>query len=343
LILNKNTNFFEIVDNFAKTKNIESICIIETKLDFVPKFTIAIPTFKRADLLMEAIESALDQKDFSDYDVIVVDNDPERGCETEKLMNTYSNQRLGYYKNTENLQMAGNWNRAFQLARGEYLVLLHDDDLILNSFLYDCSKILDKKKNIGILKPMAYSLESDTINLEKLNNNSSVSTETIQRLYDFSNFSSFKLGAPTGIIFKKKDVIELGGFNQDFFPVMDFCFAVVFSQKNEVFLFHKYLSVYRVSDNESLKLSCLIPSFEYSFFITKNILEKYRIPAVFINWFLSCKFFLSIDAYKSFNKEFYYNIEFLGLKEPNNFKIWGFKVVSRVVNTVIDFCTIKSI
>ncbi len=342
MIINKNTNFFEIVDNFAKTKNIKSICIIDTKLDFVPKITIAIPTFKRADLLKEAIDSALNQTDFSDYDIIVVDNDPERNCETEKLMNTYNNPRLGYYKNAENLQMSGNWNRAFQLARGEYLVLLHDDDLILNSFLCDCSKILDKKKNIGILKPMAYSIDSENINLEKLNNNAAVSSETMQRLYDFSNFSSFKLGAPTGIIFKKKDVIDLGGFNQDFFPVMDFCFAVVFSQNKEVYIYHKYLSVYRVADNESLKLSCLIPSFEYSFYITKNILKKYKIPEVVINWFLSCKFFLSVDSYKSFNKEFHYDIESLGLKEPNDFKILGFKAVSRVFNPVLDFFTTKS-
>ena len=343
MIVDKNTDFFQILDNFAKTKNIESICIIDSKLDFVPKITIAIPTFKRADLLKEAINSALNQIDFSDYDIIVVDNDPERNCETEKLMNTYNDPRLGYYKNAENLQMSGNWNRAFQLARGEYLVLLHDDDLILNSFLCDCSKILAKRKNIGILKPMAYKLNSDKIDIKKLKNEAPKSSEKIQRLYDFSNFFSFKLDSPTGIVFKKKDVLELGGFNQDFFPVMDFCFAVVFSQRREVYIYHKYLSVYRVADNESLKLSCLILSFEYSFYITKNILEKYRIPAVVINWFLSCKFFLSIDGYKSYNKMFDFNIESLGLQKPNNLKIFGFKAVTKVINLVLDFCTTKSI
>ena len=64
MIVDKNTDFFQIVDNFAKTKNIKSICIIDTKLDFVPKITIAIPTFKRADLLKEAINSALNQIDY---------------------------------------------------------------------------------------------------------------------------------------------------------------------------------------------------------------------------------------------------------------------------------------
>ncbi len=343
MIINKNTNFFEIVDNFAKTKNIESICIVEAKLDFTPKITIAIPTFKRADLLKEAIDSALNQIDNSDYDVIVVDNNPERDCETEKLMRSYKNPRLGYYKNSENLQMSGNWNRAFQLARGEYLVLLHDDDLILSSFISDCNRILDKNKNIGILKPMAYSLKSESIDIYKLNNNSPVILDKIQRLYDFSNFANFKLGAPTGIVFKKDDVINLGGFNQDFFPVMDFCFAVIFSQKKEVYLYHKYLSIYRVCDNESLKLSCLIPSFEYSFYITRDIFKKYKIPSLITNWFLSCKLFLSFNSYKSFNAEFDYNIEVLGLEEPNKFKIIAFKIAAKLINLILNFLTTKSI
>jgi glycosyltransferase involved in cell wall biosynthesis len=342
-MVNKDTDFFEIVDNFGKTKNIKSTCIIESSLDFVPKITIAIPTFKRADLLKEAIDSALNQLDYSDYDVIVVDNNPERDCETEKLLKSYKNPRLGYYKNTENLQMSGNWNRAFQVARGEYLVLLHDDDLILPSFLYDCARILVENKNIGILKPMSYSLNSDNIDIEKLNNNSLGSSDKIQRLYDFSNFFNFKLGAPTGIVFKKQDVINLGGFNQDFFPVMDFCFAVIFSQKKEVYLYHKYLSIYRVCDNESLKLSCLIPSFEYSFYITKNILEKYKIPSLITNWFLSCKLFLSFNSYKSFNAEFNYNIEMLGLEEPNKFKIIAFKILYRIGNLILNFLTTKSV
>ena len=159
-MVDKNTNFFEIVDNFAKIENIESICVFESNLDFIPKVTIAIPTFNRTDLLKEAIDSALNQINYSNYDVVVVDNNPQRGCETEKLMISYEDSRLSYYKNRENIQMTGNWNRLFTLAKGEYVVMLHDDDLLFPDFLKECISLIDNEPKIGILKPLSKSFSN---------------------------------------------------------------------------------------------------------------------------------------------------------------------------------------
>jgi glycosyltransferase involved in cell wall biosynthesis len=38
--------------------------------------TIAIPTFKRAKFLKEAVDSAINQVRYTDYDIIVVANKP---------------------------------------------------------------------------------------------------------------------------------------------------------------------------------------------------------------------------------------------------------------------------
>ena len=339
---NKNKDFLKLEDNFSKIKEVSSIAIIESKLNCEIRITIAIPTFKRADLLKEAIESAIDQIDYTNYEIIVVDNNPERLCETETLLMSYDEPRLSYYKNSVNIQMAGNWNRAFELAKGEYVVLLHDDDLLLPTFLSECAAILNKRVDIGILKPLARNMINGKlveINSKYLNS----ANWKLQRLYDFSNFNDFKLGAPTGCIFKREDVIKIGGFNQDFFPVMDFCFAVVLSQQKKVYNYNKYLSIYRISDNESMRLTTLTRSFEYAYYVTRQILEKYKFHSFIINWFLSCKLFLSIDGYKSFNKEFCYNIENFGLKEPNKLKIFVFKVVSKIVNLILNFCTTKPV
>ncbi len=336
-MVDEKTDFFQIIDNFEKTKNIESICIIESNLDFKPKVTIAIPTFKRADLLKEAIDSALYQIDYSNYDVIIVDNNPERDCETEKLLKSYKNSRLGYYKNAENIQMAGNWNRCFELAKGEYVVLLHDDDLLLPTFNLECMDIINQKNDVGIFKPFAYNCTEKKVDISNFKIDKNINR--IQRLYDFSNFDTFMLGAPTGCIFKKKYVINLGGFNQDFYPIMDFCFTVLFSQKYPVYLYHKKLSVYRILINESLKLSTLLSSFEGVFYFRRALLLKYKIPSLFIDAFLSCNLTAAMGGYKQFNKDFNFDIRKFGLVMPNKIKIISYIYVVKSINLLLRIIT----
>lgn len=74
-MVDQNTEFFKIVDNFAKKAGIPSVPIIKATLDFIPKITIAIPTYKRPELLKEALDSAINQIGYTEYEIIVVDND----------------------------------------------------------------------------------------------------------------------------------------------------------------------------------------------------------------------------------------------------------------------------
>ena len=53
---NKYVNSFEYVDNFAKDEGVHSIPIFEANLSQHRKVTIAIPTYKRAALLKEAVD-----------------------------------------------------------------------------------------------------------------------------------------------------------------------------------------------------------------------------------------------------------------------------------------------
>lgn len=340
-MLDKNTDFFKFVDNFTKTVHVPSFPIFESKFDFVPKVTIAIPTYKKTDLLKEAVDSAIAQVGYDSYDIIVVDNDPERDCETEKLMLSYHHPRLSYYKNAENIQMAGNWNRCFELAKGEFVVMLHDDDLLLPTFISECMDIINKKSNIGILKPLSFTWRDDKKPLQFSKSENSKSYK-LQRLYDFSNFHTFMLGAPTGCLFRKQAVFNLGGFNQDFFPNLDFYFVVQFSQKNIVYNYNKILSIYRISNNESLKLATLKSSFAGTNSIRRQILKKYCIPQYFINQILSCNRTISMQYYKSYNSNFEYNIKSLGLKNSNKLEIILYKVFVKIYNGLLRFFTTEN-
>ena len=53
--------------------------------------------------------------------------------------------RISYYKNKENLGMFGNWNRCLELARGEWVCILHSDDKIMPNYIEEMSKVVGDK------------------------------------------------------------------------------------------------------------------------------------------------------------------------------------------------------
>jgi glycosyltransferase involved in cell wall biosynthesis len=92
-----------------------------------PLVTIAIPTYNRADYLRMAVESALGQS-YSSIEVLVSDN--ASTDETEGMMRAWRAPGLRYVRQPRNLGMVGNWNSCVQHARGDYFLLLSDDDLL---------------------------------------------------------------------------------------------------------------------------------------------------------------------------------------------------------------------
>lgn len=274
-MVKKNTDYFKIVDNFIKTANIPSIPVFESKLDFIPKVTIAIPTYKRSNLLKEALDSAINQVDYFDYDIIVVDNDPERGCETEKLMLTYDNHRLSYYKNAENIQATGNWNRLYTLAKGEYVVMLHNDDLLYPDYLSFLFQIVNKYKDrYDAISPP--NIEHNAKKTGKLLERKPSTSFYVQDL-NVTNFLWGYVGGPiSGMCIKKHSVLKIGGFNQDFYPSIDYDFIVRFVHQYKICrLFGYTLSIYRIGeDNLSTETESLLKVVLTDTAIKKGILAS---------------------------------------------------------------------
>lgn len=264
---NKSLNPFGYVNHYAKHDNIPSISIIEAKLDYIPKITIAIPTYKRATLLKEAIDSALSQVNYDKYDIIVVDNNSERFDETENLMLTYNNPRLNYYKNTENIGMVGNWNRLFTLAKGEWVVMLHDDDLLFNDYLSFLFKnYVDSSHEVdAFFCKECISMPIKRANKAKIWN---------LRLDDF--LLGNIIGAPVGMCIKKRCVIELGGFSSDYYPSLDYDFYVklLYNRYKAAQILGYPLCLHRIYANESLKADVLLGFLEKDGLIKENILRE---------------------------------------------------------------------
>lgn len=276
----KDDDYLKIKNNLSLTEHILSIPIFEAQLNFIPKITIAIPTYKRLDLLKEAIDSAINQTDYINYDIIVVDNDPERNCETEKMLLTYDCNRLSYYKNTENLEMAGNWNRLFTLAKGEYVVMLHDDDMLYPDFLFFISQFMKKNQE----KYDAIYLQNTIFNIKK-------STCIPQRLqlkgiYGLelraNDFLQGNIVSMVGMCVRRLLFKDIGGFNSESYPALDYAFHINFARRYKSCKIIGYpLSIYRIAVNESCKIETLLKFITCEMSI-KHDLIKYKKNSLYI-------------------------------------------------------------
>ena len=103
-----------------------------------PFVTVVVPTYRRVHLLKQALESIITQRetDFA-WDIVVVDNEPDNGKEndTERLIRSLKNDRILLYRNSENIWAGDNFNRCILLARGKWVMMLHDDDMLIANSL----------------------------------------------------------------------------------------------------------------------------------------------------------------------------------------------------------------
>jgi glycosyltransferase involved in cell wall biosynthesis len=101
----------------------------------LPLVSICIPTYNRADMVGDAIASALAQT-YPALEVVVVDN--ASTDRTPGVVASFPDPRLRFVRNEQNLGLFGNFNRCIELARGSLIHILHSDDMIPPGFTVTC-------------------------------------------------------------------------------------------------------------------------------------------------------------------------------------------------------------
>lgn len=125
-IREENMNVFR--DNQCKEE--EAFRIIEKKWgsEHLPLVSIMIPTYNRPELFERTLQSARRQT-YPNIEIIVCDNSTDE--RTAELMQQYTaDPRIQYHRNRDARTKAENFQPFEQLAKGEFLQWLMDDDLL---------------------------------------------------------------------------------------------------------------------------------------------------------------------------------------------------------------------
>jgi len=113
-----------------------------------PRVTVGVPTYNRSAHVGHAVGQKLAQ-DFDDFELIVSD-DASTDSTTETVQ-AFRDPRLIYHRNAANLKIPGNLNQIMSLARGEYLIFLHDHDSFDPTLLSRMVRILDENPAVGMV------------------------------------------------------------------------------------------------------------------------------------------------------------------------------------------------
>ena len=254
-------SFLEPPSAFARWAGVDSRLAYEGADRRDPVLSICIPTFRRPDFLAESVASALAQDWNGAIEILVIDNDPESQG-VERLLADLpelATANFRYYVNGENIGQAGNWNRSIELGRGAWHTMLHDDDLLLPQFAGtmmaalaanpDMDGIICRKRLFG---PNGYEQTSRKRELAKRAFLEARFRGAETRRYRPARFF-WASGNPVGLVARKADLIALGGYQPEEYPIFDHHLQLRFSVRYRFHESRHILASIRLFENEWMR------------------------------------------------------------------------------------------
>jgi glycosyltransferase involved in cell wall biosynthesis len=252
----------------------------------LPVVTIAIPTYRRPGLLVQAVRSAMNQRFDRPVEILVLDNDPGSSGPTE-LMDALPELRgrnFRYFVNRENIGMFGNWNRCIQLARGEWLTILNDDDLLDPDCLRIMFQVLDRKPEIDALTCLKRAVREngETITdaagplprrlARRMLRESLFMGRLTRRIRPRKFFWGSLFGNSAGFLVRTQKAAEIGGFYPEDFPSADYSFYLRLSRVADFRELRVVAASIRIGDNETANPDTVRKSLEKSRRLQQSLL-----------------------------------------------------------------------
>jgi len=219
-----------------------------------PRFSVMVPTYEPdAGLLRQTLESVMAHgMPAESMQIAVIDDTRRPGMTTALVRSIDPGGRIEVVENEERLGIAGNWNRALELARGELVHLLHQDDHVLPRFYDHIDAGFRRAPHVGmgvcrsrIIDGQGRHVRSNS----RLRWTSGTLPEWLPRI-------AVRQRVQTPAVVVKRSVYEsIGGFRTDLCQALDWEMWVRIAARYPVWYEPQMLAVYRRhSGNESSRL-----------------------------------------------------------------------------------------
>ena len=250
----------------APAEGIQSACLYESDpaRRSQPWLTIAIPTYRRPDLLMETVASVLAQTDLDGIELVIVEDDPA-SADAERLLGALPGLRdiaFRYYANTANAGLFGNWNISLSLARGAWFTLLNDDDLFDPSFLATIRRAQRDDPSMDAVVASLRFLDqreggadpaAPVSRAERIRNFFRFRAADRRRLRPAQLFFGSLAGSGLGLVVRTDVIRALGGYKAGDYPSADYFFMTRLARFHRFIQLRAALVISRVDQNVSAR------------------------------------------------------------------------------------------
>jgi glycosyltransferase involved in cell wall biosynthesis len=117
-----------------------------------PLVTLAVPTFNRTTYLREALTSVLAQ-DYPNLDILISDNGSHN--QTPEVARSFVNgdPRVRFRRNELTLPIYDHFNQLIRAARGEFFLVVCDDDIVNPTFVSELVGVATRHAGINVVVP----------------------------------------------------------------------------------------------------------------------------------------------------------------------------------------------
>ena len=110
--------------------------------------SIIMPVYNGEKYLKEAIDSILNQT-YTNFEFIIIDD-----CSTDqsvKIISSYTDSRIHFHQNNENLNLIKTLNLGLHVAKGDYIARMDQDDISMFDRIEKQVLFLEANKHIGLV------------------------------------------------------------------------------------------------------------------------------------------------------------------------------------------------
>jgi len=158
------------------------------------EISVIIPTFNREKYIGRCMRSLLTQSIGTDnFEIIIIDDGSTD--DTQKILNAFK-EDIKILENKKNLGLPASLNKGIKACTGKYIVRVDSDDYVNKDFLKILYLFITHNKDFSAVACDYYLVDNDENFVERV------------------NCEEKPIGC--GIIFKKKDLISIGLYNEKF-------------------------------------------------------------------------------------------------------------------------------